>query len=54
MNPSLLAEELLDPEGIEYNRWTRFAKPYLTTARDLMCCDMVAGSSTSGSVSTPR
>jgi hypothetical protein len=36
-------EELLDPEGIEYDSLDALRKAVLATARDLMCCDMVAG-----------
>ena len=36
-------EELLDPEGIEYESLDALRKAVLRTARDLMCGDMVAG-----------
>ena len=36
-------EELLDPEGIEYESLDALRKAVLATARDLMCGDMVAG-----------
>jgi len=36
-------EELLDPEGVEYETLDDLRKAVLATARDLMCGDMVAG-----------
>ena len=36
-------EELLDPEGVEYESLDALRKAVLATARDLMCGDMVAG-----------
>ena len=36
-------EELLDPEGIEYESMDALRKAVLATARDLMCGDMVGG-----------
>jgi hypothetical protein len=36
-------EELLDPEGVEYETLDALRKAVLATARDLMCGDMVAG-----------
>ncbi len=36
-------EELLDPEGVEYETLDALRKAVLVTARDLMCGDMVAG-----------
>jgi hypothetical protein len=36
-------EELIDPEGAEYESLDALRKAVLATARDLMCGDMVAG-----------
>ena len=36
-------EELLDPEGVDYDTLDALRKAVLATARDLMCGDMVAG-----------
>jgi hypothetical protein len=36
-------EELLDPEGAEYESMDALRKSVLVTVRDLMCGDMVAG-----------
>lgn len=36
-------EELLDPDGVEYESLDALRKAVLVTARDLMCGDMVAG-----------
>jgi hypothetical protein len=36
-------EELLDPEGIEYETLDALRKAVLVAARDLMCGDLVAG-----------
>ena len=36
-------EELLDPEGEEYETLDALRKAVLATARDLMCGDMVGG-----------
>jgi hypothetical protein len=36
-------EELLDPEGVEYETLDELWKAVLAAARDLMCGDIVAG-----------
>jgi hypothetical protein len=36
-------EELLDPEGIEYETLDALRKAVLVTARDIMCGDMTGG-----------
>ncbi len=36
-------EELLDPEGVEFETLDALRKAVLVAARDLMCGDMVAG-----------
>ena len=36
-------EELLDPEGLEYESLDALRKGVLATARDLMCGDMLTG-----------
>jgi hypothetical protein len=36
-------EELLDPDGVEYESLDALRKAVLVTVRDLMCGDMVAG-----------
>ena len=36
-------EELLDPEGVEYDSMDSLRKAVLATVRDLMCGDMASG-----------
>jgi hypothetical protein len=36
-------EELLDPEGVEYESMNALRKAVLATVRDLMCGDIIAG-----------
>ncbi|HEX9954743.1 MAG TPA: hypothetical protein VGB48_05950 [Allosphingosinicella sp.] len=37
------SEELLDPDGMEFETLDELRKAVLATARDLMCGDMIAG-----------